>query len=82
MMAFVRSGRAEYHQCPGVPCEVSVSNRHYACREDWRRLPQELKDRIIATAYGRANMRERSEAVQAAGKWYRDNPRGGAVVAS
>jgi hypothetical protein len=76
-MAFVRS--TAMHTCPGG-CRGRVSNRLYACRDDWARLPQEFKDMVRRTAGREIPFRERVNALQAAAGWYRDNrlPEGGA----
>lgn len=39
---------AEAHRCPVAWCPTLVSPGHVSCRFHWRRVPQELRDPLIA----------------------------------
>lgn len=60
------------HACPGG-CGARVPRARLACRGCWFRLPLPLRNAIKAH-YGR-NRTAHLEAVAAASRWYRDNPR-------
>jgi hypothetical protein len=63
------------HKCPGG-CGVDVVHNKLACPLDWARLPQELKDQVLA-AWKRRNVDKMAhlQAVARAMSWYRRNPR-------
>lgn len=63
------------HNCPGG-CGTTVPDRRLACPADWYRLPQAMRDEINTAWRGRkTNPLQHMQAIAAASRWYRDNPR-------
>lgn len=60
------------HACPGK-CGHQVLNQEFACRDDWFRLPLDLR-RGITNGY-RSNPGAHLAAMADAMNWYRANPR-------
>lgn len=61
------------HACPGG-CGTRVPRHRLACRACWPRLPLPLR-RAIWTHHESGNKVAHLEALAAASRWYRDNPR-------
>ncbi|WP_367128276.1 hypothetical protein [Saccharothrix sp. HUAS TT1] len=61
------------HDCPGG-CGQQVGHRHFACSSCWFRLPAPLR-RAIRQHYAAGRVQAHAEAMAAAHRWYRDNPR-------
>lgn len=64
--------RVDTHACPGG-CGAQVPRHLFACRDDWYRLPADLRRPI--TANYRRDLVNHRKAMADAHRWYRENPR-------
>lgn len=62
------------HECPGR-CGAQVPDRLFACKDDWYRLPRDLRQPILDTAGQSLLEPGRLNAVRDARRWYRENAR-------
>lgn len=60
------------HRCPGG-CGQQVAQHLYACKQDWFRLPKEIRNEIWRT-YRRNDAGEHLAAMSEAARWYDNNP--------
>lgn len=64
------------HECPAPWCDRRVPQTMFACRADWYRLPQELRNDIWAGYRDQSDGGEAHRlAMAAAMAFYADNPR-------
>lgn len=63
------------HTCPNPPCEAKVPDNMLACRRDWYRLPQGIRNRVWAAWQDGegAGSDEHNAALHEAIAWYRDH---------
>ena len=62
------------HKCPAPRCNRQVPEDRLACRNDWYRLPKDIRDRVWAAWFGGgAGTDEHTEAIMEATAWYRAN---------
>lgn len=61
------------HRCPGG-CGRDVPRRFVACRDDWRRLPAEQRERIKLLNATVRGSPEHFRALIDARHWYREHP--------
>jgi len=66
------------HDCPGG-CGRPVPRHRFACRSCWHRLPIDLRCPI--TANYRRDLAAHAQAMTAARRWYRGQPRNGQTPA-
>jgi hypothetical protein len=72
-----RRGRpaANLHPCPGQ-CGYNIPRGLFACRDDWRRLPLAIRDRITFGYSNRgADPATHRRAMAEGVAWFRRNPR-------
>lgn len=69
------------HPCPAPGCARQIPLHHYACPADWRRLPADLKLRVLIT-FGRRRdgakdaVQPHEDAKAAADQWLADHSPG------
>ena len=71
--------RMPNHECPAPGCTAQVPYEMLACRVDWFRLPQHLRNDVNRAWYGPGALSdEHNDALAAALTWYDEHPvRGG-----
>lgn len=62
------------HQCPRPGCKARVGRAQYACKGDWFALPKAIRVAIWRGYAQAPNGDAHTEAMEAAGAWYREHP--------
>lgn len=67
---------ARLHHCPAPGCDRSVPYHQLACRDDWYRLPHELRGRLTrARSMCGQGSEPHLEVLRECLEWYRDHAR-------